>query len=537
MDPTTESKESNTSHSPLQDLQTKDKLSSIASWRKIILLIIFCFAQYLDAFNNSALFAAIPPIASDIGISDSNSVWLISAYQLTFAALLLTTGRISDLYSPKWAFIIGLMIMSFSSLGSGFVRSQVPLIVLRAIMGIGTTVLISNFPPSEITSGAALNIPSGLAMIITMYPDPAAQGKALGGFAAAATIGNVTGLFIGAALAEFASWPWIFYLITIISFVMAVAVLILIPLRVSIGNSLNISQGERLKRLDAVGVTTLTVSLVLLVFAVTTGSVEGWGKAKIIVPLVLFLLLFIAFFQWEARLPEIMAAVPPKMWRYQNFKILILLSLQTFMFWVATQLLLSWYWQFIFDWSTISVAVHFELVTVITTNVILKSLPLAVVSFPMIAVSVLLQRHFPLKWVILMGEVLVVASTLLLPFADSKPNYWRFAFPGFILGTAGTTAIYATTNIALFAVTPPEVAGIVGAIFNCSLQLGAAAGSAIITSIQTSVEKNHGGVASFTGRAAGFWFMFAFVTLESIGVLFFMKDTMPALKAKQNGSV
>lgn len=87
----------------------------------------------------------------------------------------------------------------------------------------------------------------------------------------------------------------------------------------------------------------------------------------------------------------------------------------------------------------------------------------------------------------------------------------------------------------MFAVTPPEVAGIVGAIFNCALQLGAAAGSAIITSIQTSTEKNHGGTSSFEGRAAGFWFMFTFTALEAIGVAIFMKNTVPALKAQNQG--
>ncbi|KAJ3882449.1 MFS general substrate transporter [Lentinula edodes] len=494
-----------TMENELKPQQPENSIASIAGWRKSILLFIFCFAQFLDAFNNSALFAAIPPISAAIGISDSNSVWLISAYQLTFAALLLTTGRLSDLYNPKWAFILGLLLMSFSSLGCGFVRSQVPLIILRAIMGIG----------------AALNIPSALAMIIGMYPDPAAQGKALGGFAASATIGNVTGLFIGAALAAFVSWTWIFYLITILSFVMAAAVLVIMPLHISFIDGLSLSQGERFKRLDLVGVSTLTVSLVLLVYSVTTGSIDGWGEAKVLVPLILFFVLVVAFFQWEGRIPEHIAAVPPKMWRYQNFTILIILSLQPFMFWVATQLLLSWYWQFIFDWSTINVAVHF--------------LPLGVISFPMIAVAIVLQKNFSLKWVILMGEILVIAGTLLLPFADSKPHYWRYAFPGFVLGSAGTTVVYATTNIALFAVTPPEVAGIVGAIFNCALQLGAAAGSAIITSIQTSTEKNHGGTSSFEGRAAGFWFMFTFTALEAIGVAIFMKNTVPALKAQNQG--
>ncbi|EPQ51292.1 MFS general substrate transporter, partial [Gloeophyllum trabeum ATCC 11539] len=110
--------------------------------RKKCLLAIFCFAQFLDTFNNSALFAAIPPISAALGISNSNSVWLLSAYQLTFAALLLISGRLSDLYNPKIVFIAGAAPMSFFALGAGFVRSQVPLIVLRAFMGVGAALTV-----------------------------------------------------------------------------------------------------------------------------------------------------------------------------------------------------------------------------------------------------------------------------------------------------------------------------------------------------------------------------------------------------------
>lgn len=170
-------------------------------------------------------------------------------------------------------------------------------------------------------------------------------------------------------------------------------------------------------------------------------------------------------------------------------------------------------------------------------------------SFPVMGLASVLQQKFPLKWVILIGEIAVLAGTLLFPFADSKAHFWRFAFPGFFIGTAGMTIVFATTkwvflslavhstslncgvfSIAIFTITPPEVAGIVGAIFTCALQLGSAAGAAIITSIQTSVEPNHGGPNGFSGRAAGFWFLFAFNALLALCVLLFMRNTVPPAK-------
>ena len=81
-------------------------LDTLPTSRKILLLTILCLAIFLDTFNNSSLFAAIPPIAQQLDIPDSQSVWLLSAYQLTFAVLLLVSGRVSDLYNPSQCFFL-----------------------------------------------------------------------------------------------------------------------------------------------------------------------------------------------------------------------------------------------------------------------------------------------------------------------------------------------------------------------------------------------------------------------------------------------
>ncbi|KIJ41092.1 hypothetical protein M422DRAFT_255938 [Sphaerobolus stellatus SS14] len=487
---------------------TSSPFSSLATIRRAILLVVFCLAQFLDSFNNSALFAAIPPIAVDLNIDNSRAVWLVSAYQLTFAALLLSSGRLSDIFNPKHIFVIGMLLMAFCSLGAGFVRAAVPLIILRAFMGVG----------------AALNIPSAMSVIIRLFPDPAAQSKAIAAFAGAAAIGNVIGLIIGASLVSFASWPWVFYFVAIFGGALAISVLLFLP-EVSYGPIVPtaVSKYGRIKRLDLPGVSMLTAALVLFIFAVTSGSIVGWGTATVIVPLVLSVFLTALFFIWEARIPKEIAAVPPSIWKYPNLAILIVVSLQPFMWWASVQFLFSWYFQEIFGWSTIKTAVRF--------------LPLGLVSFPIMGLASVLQQTFSLKWVILFGDLFVLAGTALFPFADTMEHFWRFAFPGFFIGTAGMTIVFATTNIALFSITPPEMSGIVGAIFTCALQLGSATGTAIITSIQTSVEASHGGPTTYRGRAAGFWFLFAFNALQMLGVAVFMRNTVPPVKKDSKSAI
>ncbi|KAF8573018.1 MFS general substrate transporter, partial [Ramaria rubella] len=207
---------------------------------------------------------------------------------------------------------------------------------------------------------------------------------------------------------------------------------------------------------------------------------------------------------------------PPLIWKYENFLVIILVSLQPFMYWASIQLLFSWYYQLVFGWSAIKTAVHF--------------LPQGLVTLLLMPPTTIVMEKYSLKWIILTGQLICLVGTCLLPFGDTKPNYWNFVFPRFLIRSAGTTIIYAGLNVAVFAVTPPEVTCVVGAIFQCALQLGSSAGAAIATSIQTSVEVNHGGPNGFQGRAAGLWFIFAINTLGMLGVAFLMKHTVPPVK-------
>ena len=160
--------------SPCQTLVDGRRPQQYSVARRYFLLLVFCLAQFLDAFNNSALFSAIPSLVRDLGFTESESTWIISAFQLTFASFLLIvspflspvwstrflteqqSGRISDVYDPsesfrsqvclhrltvppEYAFIAGVSILGFVSIGAGFVRQKIVLIVLRALCGIGTS--------------------------------------------------------------------------------------------------------------------------------------------------------------------------------------------------------------------------------------------------------------------------------------------------------------------------------------------------------------------------------------------------------------
>ncbi|KAG8822326.1 hypothetical protein FRC17_009594 [Serendipita sp. 399] len=483
-------------------------LHKVSTVRKIALLSMFTFAEFLDAFNNSALFPAIPIITADLSFNVSETVWIISAYQLTFAAFLLVSGRISDVYTPKPAFILGCLILGLTHLGGGFVRQKIAMLVLRALGGIG----------------GALTIPSALSMIVQLFPNPAAQARAIALFGMAGAIGNILGVLIGAVLTQYAGWEWVYFFVAIVGCGIGIVCFFLIP---------NAKRDKSKKvNFDATGVSILTIAVILFIFAVTSGSTKGWGTAYVLCPLIISIAVLAVFLWWEARIPPDHAVMPPRAWRYRNFGVIVGIALLPYFWWVTSFVLLtSWYEQ-VYGWSVISTAVHF--------------LPMGISAWLIAMFAGQLTKYFAHKYILLFALMLSTIATILLPFADAPDTYWRFGFTAFLIGSVGMMMVYANSSIAIFYYTPPSVAGTVGAVFNCALQLGSAVGLAAVSSITTSVDgKNHLEIPieefprrlneiskalwkeAYEGRAASYWFLLGILGVEIISVIVFFKVDAP----------
>ncbi|KAF9220638.1 MFS general substrate transporter [Gyrodon lividus] len=465
--------------------------------RKLVLLAMFCLAQFLDAFNNSALFAAIPALEASMGITESQSVWLISAFQLTFASSLLISGRISDVYNPtsEKAFIGGVSALGLLSVGAGFLNDKIAIIIFRALTGIAS----------------AMTIPSALTLLVNIFPDPLEQARAIGVFGGCAAVANVLGLLIGAFFVQWASFHWVFWFVGLVAMPVALGCLFIIPPEVAKSADEPDTRIAKWKSLDLIGVSLLTVALILFIFAITSGSVDGWATAAVLVPLIISILMIAAFFYWETLIPVDKAAIPPRTWFYNNFSVLFGLGLLPFFWWSAVFTVLMNLWQNVFRWSVISTAVHM--------------FPIGVLAFAM-SFTGSLSRVFSPKWIILTGLSLLAVATTLLALGGGQPEqYWPFVFPAFTLGSAGAMLTYTHTNIAIFQAAPASMAGTVGAIFNCALQFGSAVGLAAVSSIETSVEATHGGPDEYYGRAAAFWFLLGIVMLEFISISCFYQRT------------
>ncbi|KAG2072282.1 MFS general substrate transporter [Suillus decipiens] len=464
--------------------------------RRLILLAMFCLAQFLDNFNNSALFSAIPALEVSMGMTESQSTWIMSAFQLTFASFLLISGRISDVYNPKNAFIGGISGLGVFSLCAGFVNDTIPLIVLRALSGVASSI----------------TVPAALTLLVSVFPEPLEQARAIGLFGGCGCLANVLGLMIGAIFVQWASYHWVFWFVAIVAMPVALACVVIIPPEISKTPGNPEPAAARWKSLDLFGVSILTIALILFIFSVTSGSTDGWASTIVLVPLIISILMVIGFFYWETLIPKDKAAIPPRTWFYHNFSILFAVALLPCLWWSTVFTIFTTLWQNVFEWSVISSAVHM--------------FPLGIMAFVM-SFTGSLSRIFSPKWIILTGLSFCMVATVLLALGGGKPqDYWLYIFPAFALGSAGAMVTYTHTNIAIFQATPSHMAGTVGAIFNGALQFGSAIGLAGVSSIQTSVEVIRGGSHEYNGRSAAFWFIFAVVSIQFISVSLFYDRSM-----------
>ncbi|KAI0770750.1 major facilitator superfamily domain-containing protein [Irpex lacteus] len=491
--------------SPARTLVDGTAPQKYSAARRYTLLIIFCLAQFLDAMNNGTLFSAIPTLVAELDMTSNESTWLISGFQLTFASFLLISGRISDVYNPSMyitlilptglsvmllelSFTTGMMVLGLLSLGAGFADNKIALIVLRALSGIA----------------AALTIPSALALLTDAFPQKKEQARAIGAFGGCGAVGNVLGLIVGAIFVEYATWPWIFWFVAIAGLLISLAGAILIP-----GGFMpatpGISGKPRWMSLDLGGVSILTAALILFIFAVTSGGAStGWRTAGVIAPLIISVFMVIAFFYYETRIPVETASVPPGTWFLPNFGSLFGVALLPQLWWTADFTILTPVWQDVYKWSAISVA--------------LRMIPISGISL-IVSFSERSRTSFPLN----------------------TYSYSRICW--FIFGSAGAMGMYTHAYIAIFRCVPTSMAGTVGAIFNCALQLGGAVGIAAVSSIESSLEaglprNSEGVVTSYKGRAAGFWFLLAIIGVEMLNVsVFYRVEKIPKEDVESQGEV
>lgn len=242
------------------------------------ILATVAFGTFMTYLDNNVVNVAIPTIQRSLGLSESGIEWVVSAYILFFAGLLLVGGRLADVVGRRRLFLAGLVVFTGASLLAGSAGSAGVLIAARALQGIG----------------AALLTPTTLAIITASYPHPREQARAVGIWGAVGALALAVGPVVGGTLAEHVSWHWIFFVNGPIGALTLLLALWAVPA----------DERHEGRRLDVGGVVTSAVALFGLTYALIEGPHDGWTSATVLACLGAAALGAAAFVGVERRSPD-----------------------------------------------------------------------------------------------------------------------------------------------------------------------------------------------------------------------------------------
>src|SRR3954447_3142254 len=227
-----------------------------ATRRKWFALALLCTVQFMVVLDIAVVNVALPSIQTDLGFSQENLQWVISAYALLFGGFLLLGGRAADLLGRRRVFRGGLVLFTGASLLSGFAWSEGSLIAARGLQGLG----------------AAIISPAALSILTTTFAEGKERSAALGAWGAVGAFGAVAGVLLGGILTDALSWEWIFFVnvpVGVLGFVLAPILL-------------TESRDASAKSFDVPGATLVTGGLVTLVYAITQANGYGWTSIQTI---------------------------------------------------------------------------------------------------------------------------------------------------------------------------------------------------------------------------------------------------------------
>ncbi|MFI6759788.1 MFS transporter [Micromonospora sp. NPDC050417] len=437
-----------------------------ANPRRWTALIFISLAQLMVVLDATVVNIALPAAQHDLGISDGNRQWVITAYTLAFGGLLLFGGRIADIAGRKRIFTIGLLGFAAASALGGIAVNTGMLLGARALQGVF----------------GALLAPAALSLLAVTFTEAKERAKAFGVFGAIAGGGGAIGLILGGVLTEYLNWRWALYVNIPFALVAAAGAVLVIK---------DVPGARNRNKLDIPGVVLATTGLVALVYAFTRAETDGWTAAWTLGSFVASAVLLATFVLVESKvahplLPLRVLTERNRAGVYSALGIAIIGMFGLFLF-------LTYYLQVVKGWSPVVTGLAFlpMIVGMITGSTQIGAR--------------LMNRVAPR---LLMGPGFLVAALGMLILTQLKvdSSYAGLILPGMILlGLGMGTAFMPAMALGTYGVEPRD-AGVASAMINTSQQVGGSIGTALLNTVAASATTayllDHGGNPSLVNEAA-----------------------------------
>ena len=412
--------------------------------RKWLALALLSAVQFMVVLDIAVVNVALPSIQVDLGFSQGNLQWVISAYALVFGGLLLLGGRAADLLGRRRVFLAGLVVFTAASLLAGLAWSEESLIAARALQGLG----------------AAVISPAALSILSTTFAEGKERNIALGVWGAVGGFGAAAGVLLGGVFTDTLGWEWIFF----VNVPVGVVAFLLAPVL------LDESRDARVRHFDATGAVLVTTGLASLVYAITQAGQDGWLGAETVGFGALALALLTGFVAWELRQDEPLmrfGILRSSTVSGANVAGLILGTALFSMF-----LMLTLYMQQVLGYSPMKTGVAY--LAVAGTAIIWST------------VAAQLVTRIGVKPVLVVGMLSLTAGLAYFTQVSVGGSYLGDLLPGFLLAGLGIGFSFVPISIAALAGVHNSEAGLASGLFNTSQQIGGALGIAALSSIATS---------------------------------------------------
>ncbi len=443
-------------------------------------LALLSAVQFMVVLDIAVVNVALPSIQVDLGFSQGNLQWVISAYALAFGGLLLLGGRSADLLGRRRVFVLGIVAFVIGSFLCGMAWSEASLIGARALQGIG----------------AAAISPAALSILMTSFHEGRDRNIALGVWGAVGGFGAAAGVLLGGVLTDALSWEWIFF----VNIPVGVVALALIP--VLLGES----RDTRVSSFDTLGAVLVTAGLSTFVLGITQGHEWGWSSGRTIGVFALALALLAGFVYWENRTAE------PLM-RFEILRTKTVLGANVAGFILGTALfsmflMLTLYMQQVLHYSPMKTGVAY--LAVAGTSIIWANVAAALVS------------KVGVRPLIATGMALLAVGMLYFTRIDVGDGYATALLPGFLIVALGMALCFVPISIAALAGVRQEEAGLASGLINTSQQIGGAVGIALLSTIAITRTENKLGTGTAVPDAMVSGFQLAFLVgaaIAAVGVV------------------
>src|SRR4051794_32761221 len=411
---------------------------------KPLILTSLLLASFAINLDTTIVNVALPSLVRELHASTSELQWIVDAYSLVFAALLLAAGSTSDRFGRKGMLLAGLAVFGLASVAGGLTNTPGQLIVARCVMGLG----------------AAMVFPATLSMISNVFVERAERARAIGLWGASAGVAIALGPIVGGWLLEHFSWTSIFFAMAPVAALAAVLVARTVPT----------SRDPHAPKADRPGLVLSTAAMALLIYTIIEAPDHGWSSARSVSGFVLAAVLLGAFVAWERRTPEPLLDIG----LFRNLRFTAASGSITIAFFALAGFifLITQYFQFFKGYSPLSTGVHM--------------LPVAASVGVMSVLGTRLAVRFGTKLVVATGLTFLAGFFAWVSTASSSTSYLVIAAQ-MILGGSGMGLTSAPATEAIMGVVPRAKAGVGSAVNDATRLLGATLGVAVIGSVYASL--------------------------------------------------